>query len=219
MKKCFFALTLTALVSFAFVSCDKKDSSSKDPDSGVSPSEEFIGQWIFDEEGGPFYDLSDYITGNINPQYAELSEEYYVYGRQGNYEKVQELRQEMEELKEYSTDTYMGRSTAVEITSSTIKIGDAEVYLNATSSQNLWASGNVWFLVDFSTGTQVLDCDFFKMSVFVENWRTYHYTIKDGILYFNNGKECMFRLEDKLIWEDNGDLVSMAQLLQNLRYN
>lgn len=216
MKKCFLALTI--LVSFALVSCDKKESSSKEPnpDSGSSTSNEFIGKWIFDEPNGPFYYLSDYITMNINDQYAELSSAYHVYMEQGNYTKAQQLKNEMDALKEECEDAYMGVSTAVEISDNSIKIGDAEVYLNASSSKNVWASGKVWFLVDFSSGSQVLNYDFFKMSVFVENWNTYRYTIKDGILYFGNG-ECMFIDGDKLIWEDTGDLKSMNQLLQNLR--
>lgn len=209
MKRYFLAL---ALISFTLVSCDNN---SQEPSQ--NNDNEFIGEWILIEKGDPFSRLSDYITGDFNDRYAELSDAYHVYMRQGNYTKCQELKNEMDALKEESEDAYMGMTTAVVISANTIKIGDAEVYLNATSSQNLWASGNVWFLIDFSSGTQVLDYDFFKMSVFVENWKTYRYTINNGILYFDNGRECMFIDGDKLIWEDYGDFQPMEQLLQNLR--
>lgn len=212
MKNFLFSIICILLV---FTSCDNTSQEpSQNNDSDVN---EFIGRWIYDDPEGPFCYLSDYITGDFNDQYADLSSAYHVYMRQGDYTKAQELKREMDALKEDSKDAYMGLSTAVEITGNTIKYGDAYVYLNAASSKNLWASGNVWFLVDFSSGSQMLDYDFFNMGVFVENWRTYRYTIEDGVLYFNNGKECMFINGDKLIWENNGDFESMDQLLQALR--
>lgn len=211
MKKllCF----LLVVSSCLFVSCSKDNHQN----SSTSTTNGFVGKWIEDNSHGPFYYLGDYITGYINDKYAELSSEYSVYMRQGNTKKAQELRNEMEELKEESEDAYMGSATAVEITANTIKIGDASVYLNATSSKKPWAKGNVWFLCDFSSGSQVLNYNFFIMSVFVENWNTYQYSIKDGILYFNNGKDCLFINGNRLTYENWGDFVSMDWLLQQLR--
>ena len=208
MKKLLYYLLVIS--SCFFMSCSKDDLQTPS-------TNEFIGKWIEDYSGGPFYYLSDYITMDFNDRYTELSSEYYIYLQQGNFAKAQELWNEMEELKEESKNAFMGNATAVEITANAIKIGKASVYLNATSSQNLWASGNVWYLCDGSSGSAVYNYNFFKMSVFVENWETYHYTIKDGVLYFNDDKDCLFINGDYLTYEDWGDFKSMELLLQQLK--
>ncbi len=213
MKKLYTLLVLVAVCS-VLSSCKKDNNNESNNDN--SYSEEFVGKWFFidDEPGyGPINNSFNYVL-DFDYQYASLSSEYYTYLCQGNFERVQELREEMNEMKEYSKNAHMGGTTVVEITANAIKIGDADVYLNATSAQNLWASGYVWGLNDYSSGSHVYDPDFFKMCVCVEDWRTYHYTIEDGVLFFDNGERMI--VDDDLYWADYGTFRSVDQLLQNL---
>lgn len=195
MKKSLFPIICSLLV---FTSCD--NNSQEPSQNNYNDANEFIGEWVADNVNiaWALQEADDYYW-----RYLELNDELETYYRQGDWEKISQLENQINNLQEEYKDDYVGSCDVIDIEKGIIKIGRADLYLNPTSKDNCWLWNNAFTSYDMG----------FEISLVVEDWETYRYTMQDGSLYFNNGQDCIFSNSGKLIWEGVTDFMSALDFL------
>lgn len=191
MKKIFYCLLVVS--SCFFISCSKDG--SQNPSNNNNNASEFFGIWIADdvdimwarEEAESYY-----------WKYQELNDDLHVYQLQANWDKIIQLERQIKNLHEEYRDDYIGTCDVLNIENGIIKIGQAEFYLNPTSSTTCLSYYNAF--TQFNMGM--------KIGLVVKDWETYRFSVQDGVLNFNNGQDCLFFAGSKLVWEGVTDFMS-----------
>lgn len=189
MKK-HFILFFLACICCIFVSCGTKNTPSK-TSGGISA---MMGKWV---ETTVDYNQMLNTVNDFIYEYSELSSEYDIYLRQAIFEKANQVRDKMDKLIKSYNDYWLDNCVVVEINDGIVKIGEGTILLNPTSK-------NLWIRTSAYSGSNMN----LTVGIQVDEWQKYRYSVKEGeLLYFDNGRECLFIADKKLCWEGVTDFV------------